>query len=468
MQARPSAAVRVGRYELLRHLATGGMAELFLARAVGIADFEKLLVLKRILPRYAEDALFVRLLLDEARLAATLHHSNIVQVYEVGRAEGTYYFTMEFVHGRDLRQVFQRSAGALPLEHALGIVTEAAAGLHHAHEKRGADGMPLGIVHRDVSPSNLLVGFDGGVKLGDFGIARATLEKQADATSGAGKAPYMSPEQVLELPLDRRSDIFSLGVILHELLTGKRLFSGSDAEVMERVTQEAIRPPSTLAELPPELDRVAARALARDRADRYATADELRADLEACARQRGLFFSRAALSAWMTSLFADEVEDWIEAQRTGMSLASYATSSIGRSMESVILEVEADDTAPPTAPLPAPRRRRRALVAGGIVIAAAAAAVIVATLRSGDEDRTPAPAVAAPVAQETPPVPAVIADAGVDQVPAAPHRPKAVGRSRKGRRPARAASPTRPDRPAGEHSIDDDARLEIFPRSTRP
>ncbi len=466
MHPRPSAAVRVGRYELLRHLATGGMAELFLARAVGIGDFEKLLVLKRILPRYAEDALFVRLLLDEAWLAATLHHSNIVQVYEVGRAEGTYYFTMEFVHGRDLRQVFQRSAGTLPLEHALGIVIEAAAGLHHAHEKRGADGMPLGIVHRDVSPSNLLVGFDGSVKLGDFGIARATLEKQADAHTGAGKAPYMSLEQVLELPLDRRSDIFSLGVILHELLTGRRLFRGSDAEVMERIAQEAIPPPSTLAELPPELDRVAARALARDRADRYATADELRADLEACARLHGLFFSRAALSAWMTSLFADEVEDWIEAQRTGVSLASYATSSIGRSMQSVILEVEADQTAATTPAEPAPRRRRRALIAGGIAIAAAAGALVAASLRSGGAPEPP-PALAAPVAHETPPpaAPPAVVDAG--SVETAPARPPVVTRSRKGRRPARAAPHTRPDRAAEPDPIDDDARLEIFPRSPR-
>jgi serine/threonine protein kinase len=451
----------------LRHLATGGMAELFLARAVGIADFEKLLVLKRILPRYAADALFIRLLLDEARLAATLHHSNIVQVFEVGRAEGTYFFTMEFVHGRDLRQVFQRAAGVLPLEHALGIIIEAAAGLHHAHEKRGADGMPLGIVHRDVSPSNLLVGFDGGVKLGDFGIARATLEKQADATSGAGKAPYMSPEQVLGLPLDRRSDIFSLGVILHEVLSGRRLFSGGDAEVMERIAQDEIAPPSALAEVPPEIDRVVARALARDRAARYATADQLRADLEDCARKRGLYFSRAALSEWMTSLFADEVEDWIEAQRTGVSLASYATSSVGRSMEAIILEVDEEEDATPALAAPAaPRRRRRALVAGGIAIVAAAGALAAATLSTGDErPPAPGPAAVAPAADEMlaaePPAreePDAGAAHATSEPAAAP--PPAARRPRKRRPPARAAR-TRRDR----QDVDDDARLEIFPRS---
>ena len=456
-----SAAVRVGRYELLRHLATGGMAELFLARAVGIADFEKLLVLKRILPQHAADALFIRMFLDEARLAATLHHSSIVQVFEVGRAEGTYFFTMEFVHGRDLRQVFQRSAGTVPLEHALGIVIEVAAGLHHAHEKRGSDGMPLGIVHRDVSPSNLLVGFDGAVKLGDFGIARATLAKQADAGTAAGKAPYMSPEQVLELPLDRRTDIFSLGVILHELLTGKRLFRGSDAEVMERIAQEEIAPPSSLADVPPELDQVAARALARDRAARYATADELRADLEACARGRGLYFSRAALSSWMADLFADEVEGWIEAQRTGVSLESYATSSIGRSMDAVVLEVEDEAPIADAAPPAARRSLRRALVAGAVALALAATALAAIRLSSEEEE----PAVASPPAAEmAPAVPVAPAKEVVtaDSPPTAdePPPPPAAKRARKRRPPARTSRPRR------DPADDDDARLEIFPRST--
>jgi serine/threonine protein kinase len=455
-----SAAVRVGRYELLRHLATGGMAELFLARAVGIADFEKLLVLKRILPQHAADALFIRMFLDEARLAATLHHSSIVQVFEVGRAEGTYFFTMEFVHGRDLRQVFQRSAGKVPLEHALGIVIEAAAGLHHAHEKRGSDGMPLGIVHRDVSPSNLLVGFDGAVKLGDFGIARATLAKQADAGTAAGKAPYMSPEQVLELPLDRRTDIFSLGVVLHELLTGKRLFRGNDAEVMERIAQEEIAPPSSLADVPHELDRVAARALARDRAARYATADELRADLEACARARGLYFSRAALSSWMADLFADEVEGWIEAQRTGLSLESYATSSIGRSMDAVLFEVEDEGPEAEAAP-PAPRRSlRRALVAGGVALVLAATALVAIRLSTEEEP----PAVPSPPAAAAPSVPVAPAqeEVAAESSPAADEAPppRAAKRARK-RRP-----PPRTSRPRRDPAEDGDARLEIFPRSS--
>src|SRR5690606_29379467 len=187
----------LGKYQLLRRLATGGMAELFLARAKAIHGFEKLVVLKRILPQHAENDDFIRMFLAEARLAATLHHPNIVQVYDIGGEEGSYFFTMEFVQGVDLRKLVRaarKKNKALPLEHILHVIMGMAAGLNHAHEKVGLDGKPLGIVHRDVSPSNVLVTFEGGVKIVDFGIAKAASAQVATiAGTLKGKIPYMSP-----------------------------------------------------------------------------------------------------------------------------------------------------------------------------------------------------------------------------------------------------------------------------------
>ncbi|MCH9685293.1 MAG: serine/threonine protein kinase, partial [Deltaproteobacteria bacterium] len=170
------AGLQLGKYQLIRRLATGGMAELFLARASAIHGFEKLVVLKRILPQHAESEDFIRMFLAEARLAATLHHPNIVQVYDIGEQDQAYFFTMEYVQGQDLRRLVRAARKAkrvLPLEHILHIVMGVAAGLNHAHEKIGLDGRPLGIVHRDVSPSNVLVTYEGGVKIVDFGIAKA-------------------------------------------------------------------------------------------------------------------------------------------------------------------------------------------------------------------------------------------------------------------------------------------------------
>src|SRR5688500_17331573 len=219
---------RFGRYELIRRLAIGGMAELYLARATGIEGFEKIVVLKRILPQHAENEDFVRMFLEEARLTATIHHPNVASVHDIGGCEDGVFFTMEDVHGEDVRTILQalvKQQRSLPLEHARAIVICAAAGLHAAHEKTGADGKELGIVHRDISPSNLLVSYDGGVKIIDFGIAKSSKrETETRAGTLKGKIAYMSPEQCTGEPLDRRSDVFSLGVVLYELTTGQRLF----------------------------------------------------------------------------------------------------------------------------------------------------------------------------------------------------------------------------------------------------
>ena len=194
------------------------MAEIYLAKARGIEGFEKLVVLKRILPQHADSEDFIRMFLDEARLAATLHHPNIAQTYDIGTEGGSYFFTMEYVHGEDMRNILKtcaRTRKGLPLDHSITMVLGTAAGLHHAHEKLASDGSPLNIVHRDVSPSNVLVTYDGAVKVVDFGIAKAATHR-AESRVGSlkGKIAYMSPEQCRGEKLDRRSDVFAIGILL--------------------------------------------------------------------------------------------------------------------------------------------------------------------------------------------------------------------------------------------------------------
>src|SRR6185503_3867344 len=217
-----------GKYTLLRKLASGGMAEIFLALHRSMAGFEKLVVIKRILPEMNQDRAFIDMLLHEARIAATLSHPNIVQIFDVGQVDGTYFIAMEHIHGEDIRSLVRQMKTAgyreFPLEHAIGIVLGMCAGLAYAHEKRDLDSSPLNIVHRDISPQNVVVTFSGDVKVVDFGIAKSDTRNMMEQTKSGklkGKVPYMSPEQARGERLDARSDIFASGVILFELTTGK-------------------------------------------------------------------------------------------------------------------------------------------------------------------------------------------------------------------------------------------------------
>jgi serine/threonine protein kinase len=333
------------------------MAELFLARATGIEGFEKLVVLKRILPQHAGDGRFIRMFLQEARLAATLAHPNIVQVYDIGKVGGTYFFTMEHVHGVDVRRLLQlaRNCGeAMPLAHALAITLGTAAGLHYAHEKLASDGLPLGIVHRDVSPSNVLVSYDGSTKLVDFGIAKANQTRsETQPGTTKGKIQYMSPEQCQGETLDRRSDVFSLGILLYELTTGTRPFEGDNEAVVLRslLAGTVARPSERCPGYPPDLEAVVLRALKTQPAERFATAEELQLALEAFVREHRLVVSPVALARYVSELAGQELAAWRAAERSGISLVDFVART---APEDPSLDIDLDVEPPRTASIEAP------------------------------------------------------------------------------------------------------------------
>ncbi len=275
-----------GRYQLLKKLATGGMAQIYLARQLGVQGFEKLLVVKRILPHLAENEDFITMFLDEARIAARLNHPNVVQIFDLGQQDDTFYIAMEYIHGEDVRKVWkqaERQGTAIPIPLICRIIIESCSGLDYAHKKPDPAGRPLNIVHRDISPQNILVSFEGGVKVVDFGIAKAA--DQATVTKSGvlkGKYSYMSPEQAQGKPVDARTDVFALGVVLYELLTGARLFKrANDIQTLNAVTECQVEPPSHIdARLPKDLDAIVMRALARDPAARFPTARDMALAIE--------------------------------------------------------------------------------------------------------------------------------------------------------------------------------------------
>ncbi len=309
-------ATTPARYEQISELARGGMAALHLARVRGPSGFTKYVVLKRILSKWADEAEFVEMFLDEARLAATLDHPNAVHVYDAGRDEQGPFFAMEYIHGEDLRQLQRRLEARgepMPLRHAVAITIGIAAGLHHAHERRDFDGHPLSIIHRDVSPSNVLVTYEGGVKVVDFGIAKASLRQHATRPSvRKGKAPFMSPEQCRGDAIDRRSDVFSLGAVLHQLLTGRLLFTGDNEFVaMNRIINHDAPPPSaSRPDLPPALDEIVATALARDPRQRYPSARAMQRALEDFAAAHGISPSATALADFVLELSGGRAYPW--------------------------------------------------------------------------------------------------------------------------------------------------------------
>jgi len=302
----------LGRYELLRKLAAGGMGEVFLARQQGPVGFEKFLVLKTLLPHLTEDQEFVNMFFDEARIAAMLSHPNIVQIYDLGETAGRYYIAMEYVHGETLRATQDAAAsvkGGITLGLKCRIIAGAAQALDYAHDARNSAGQHLGLIHRDVSPHNIMIAFSGVVKLVDFGIAKANNKLARTATGVIkGKYAYMSPEQAYGETLDRRSDVFALGIVFHELLTGQRLFKReSELETMGAVSDQDVDAPSKLVKgIPRALDAIVMKALAREQKNRYATCGQLQADLEAVIQQQRLAATAAHLAVFMQKLFPEQ------------------------------------------------------------------------------------------------------------------------------------------------------------------
>jgi serine/threonine-protein kinase len=305
-----------GSYTLFELIGRGGMAEIYLARAETELGATRLAVVKQILPAFADDPRFAEMLIHEAKLAARLSHRHIVQVFELGRAateEKHLFIAMEYVEGFDLNSLLKQCTERkvpLPPEHALGIVADVLEGLDYAHRRTDEEEEPLGIVHRDVSPSNVLISYEGEVKLCDFGIAHANdLVKEETNEALKGKAGYMSPEHARGEALDARADVFAAGIILWELLAGKRLYkSKSETPLVEQAKRAEIGPvPDKGLPKHARLEAIVMRALARDREERYPSAGAMLRDLEAYLAETGLFASRLKLGEWIATTFGTEL-----------------------------------------------------------------------------------------------------------------------------------------------------------------
>ncbi|MFN0064069.1 MAG: serine/threonine protein kinase [Myxococcaceae bacterium] len=331
---------RFGKYTLIDRLAVGGMAEIFLAVHAGMAGFQKIVVIKRIRPHLSKETNFVQMFLNEAKLAAQLNHPNIVQIYDLGRIGPSYFIAMEHLFGRDMRRIIPKAEGQnipFPMVYALKIASSVCEGLYCAHQKTDLLGNPLNIVHRDVTPENIFVSFDGTVKILDFGIAKAANRTdQTRAGEIKGKLSYMSPEQAMGRPLDRRSDVFSLGVVLYEWLTGFKLFTGdSEVAILRSITEGKIYAPSYFkADIPEGVERILMRALQKDPAARYQTAWEMQYDLDQFLGGYEFTPSNIHLSNFLKQLFADELE--AERKRLASVVADVQTTKLADENEGVI------------------------------------------------------------------------------------------------------------------------------------
>ncbi len=474
-----------GRFRLLRLLAVGGMGELYLATAqdTEIEGLEQLVVMKRILPAFATDRDVVTMFLTEAHIAARLDHPNVVRVFDMGRAGGSLYFTMEYLHGADLGRLFDatRARGAMfPLGHTITIVLGVCAGLHFAHEMRRIDGRPMGIVHRDVSPGNVFITFDGEIKLVDFGIAKVLSSTQVTQTGmRKGKVAYMSPEQVRGEAVDRRSDIFAIGILLYEMVTLSHLFDGdNEYAIMGQIAAGEVPPPSKRHPgIAPELERIILKALALAPADRHATALELAEDLANFARAHDVRVSTVALKQtlkrligdaeypwyldemgpeeneavthWFASAMPDQIEEDIEDLE--ISLGDMLIIDEDEAYDDYGEEQEADENtavvvapAPPAPPSASDRIRRWIPRKQPAVAAAAAAAVAALALLAwqcdDDEPPPPEPVQPAPVAPVAPlPAPVAKPPDPPAALPAPPEAPTKTITKPKRKRPTKAS-----------------------------
>lgn len=391
----------LGRYLLLEEIAAGGMGSVHLAQLAGPAGFARLVALKTLHPQFASDPEFVAMLFDEARLAGTIRHPNVVPILDVLTDTQPIALVMEYVHGITLgrlqRRARERSA-PIPLPMVTSLARDLLEGLHAAHEARGQEGEPLGIVHRDVSPQNVIVDAEGVARILDFGIAKA--EGRSAATSNGqvkGKAGYMAPEQVRGKPLDRRADVYAAGIVLWELLTGTRFAEGENplASMLKILEGTPSAPSSVRADVPPELDAIVARALSRDRDARYATAREMALAVEACLAPA----PRRDVAAWVVELAGDELHERSRIEKTALTHAELMQSKL--TLRRPLL--------------------RRALVAALVLASAGAAALMAAAYARGRDDRSTRSS-PSPASSTTPSAPASFASVSSIAEPA-PHAP---------------------------------------------
>ena len=335
----------VGRFTLLTPLAEGGMAEIWLARQSGLKGFEKLVVIKRMVNTLNRDPEYIDMFLTEARLAAQLSHPNVVQIYELGEEAGSLYIVMEYLDGEDLsvvRRTGQKHGLPLLDHHAARLISMAAEGLHYAHTRTGIDGKPLGIVHRDVSPQNLIATFDGGLKVVDFGIAKLATEA-TNSGKLKGKLAYMSPEQARGEPLDGRSDVFSLGIVLFELVTRSRLLPRlNDLELLRVMgaTDELPTPSERRDDLPAGLEPLILKMMKRKKEQRFQNAREVHDALEAWVRETGRVVSGGDLADYLRTVFARRIHDRRQLIETAMT--TELTPSSAKHLSNMVARQAAD------------------------------------------------------------------------------------------------------------------------------
>lgn len=379
----------IDRYELVAEVASGGMATVFLARLSGVGGFQRFVAIKRLHPHLAGEEEFVEMFLDEARLAAGIHHPNVVSILEVGASERGYYLVMEYVEGDTLARLLARAATTgekLPRPVALRIVLDMLAGLHAAHELKDEMGLPTELVHRDVSPQNLLVGLDGICRITDFGVARAASRLSATRVGQLkGKIAYMAPEQAMgKSEIDRRADVFASGIVLWEVLAGRRLFkSENEAATLSRVLTEPIPNLVDVApEVPAPLAEVCMKALNRDPAERHATAAQLADALERAATEADKIASARELAAYVSEVIGNEIAQQREAVRAWLARSEPSQLSLpGRDVPSSpsaafmvdrsgVTSVATPSLTAGYAHAPAPPRRTGMLVAVGVLLVA--------------------------------------------------------------------------------------------------
>jgi len=430
----PADGIKFGQYVLVEKIATGGMAEVWKARMRGVEGFQKIVAIKKILPHLSDNQDFIEMFVDEAKLAAQLNHNNIIHIYDLGKIQSSYYIAMEYIDGYDLKTILRRGEDRghpMTVELALFIASKLASALDYAHRKKDFEEKEMGLVHRDVSPQNVLVSQEGDIKLCDFGIAKAA-SKASHTQAGAlkGKLQYMSPEQAWGRTIDRRSDIFALATVLFEMLTNRKLFTGdNELSILEQVREARVQPPSLYNdEVTPEIDKVVIKALQKDPANRYQTAGEMARDLDAILYSFRPTPTSADLAIYMHRLSTPEPEPFDTAATmidtplpvvptpppapppaptpvAAFAAAATPAATIAAPLPAAAAAVAAADYATPSYEEPKSGKSPGMLIGVGVLVVAVIAGAIWFLMRGkGDTPATVATNTAAPAAVTASPV----------------------------------------------------------------